>query len=188
MRLWDAVEVNPEIGYHGTLYQTEERGFSSRNLFTAQLDVRTRLRRSAARSPSARETCSTCSSPTCSGRRSADDSQDDNPLFTPQTDPLQQRLRELALCSVTRDYADRLDDVNAFTVGFGNRFYVPREDAEGNRLFADVDLALQYDFENERLHRLLHRRLRLARRAPPSPLQPRLRLQRRARCPRRCSP
>ena len=74
--------------------------------------------------------------------------QSDNPLFTPQTTPLQQRLRELALFGVSRDYADRIEDVNAFTVGFGNRFYVARKDAEGNRLFADVDVALQYDFSN----------------------------------------
>ena len=78
-----------------------------------------------------------------------DTSQEDNPLFTPQGDPLQQRLRELALFSVTRDTADRLDAVNAFTFGFGNRFYIPKEDAEGTRLFADVDFALQYDFEND---------------------------------------
>jgi lipopolysaccharide assembly outer membrane protein LptD (OstA) len=148
MRLWDAVEVNPEIGYHGTLYQSEERSFESRNLFSAQVDVRTRLRRSLALPFGMGNTLHVLE-PHVKWTALTDTSQEDNPLFTPQGDPLQQRLRELALFSVTRDTADRLDAVNAFTFGFGNRFYIPKEDAEGTRLFADVDFALQYDFEND---------------------------------------
>jgi len=147
MRLWDAVEVNPELGYHGTLYQTNERGFESRNLFSAQLDVRTRLRRSVPLPFSERNALHVLS-PHVTWTALSNEDQDGNPLFTPQTTQLQQRLRELSLFNVTRDVADRLHEVNAFTFGFGNRFYIPKEEAEGTRLFADVDFALQYDFEN----------------------------------------
>jgi lipopolysaccharide assembly outer membrane protein LptD (OstA) len=148
MRLWDAVEVLPEIGYHGTLYQTDERSFESRNLFTVQLDVRTRLRR-ALTLPFGVGQALHVIEPHVQYTGVTHASQDDNPLFTPQPTLLQQRLRELGLFSVTRDFADRIPDVNAFTFGFGNRLYVPKAADEGNRLFADVDVALQYDFEND---------------------------------------
>jgi lipopolysaccharide assembly outer membrane protein LptD (OstA) len=148
LRLWDAVEVYPEIAYHGTLYNSQEQSFESRNLFSAQVDVRTRLRRALAL-PFGLGNALHILEPRVAWTALTDTSQDGNPLFTPQTDLLQQRLRELALFGVTRDYADRLESVNAFTFGFGNRLYVAREDAEGTRLFADVDVALQYDFEND---------------------------------------
>ena len=147
MRLWDSVEVLPEIAYHGTLYGTKERGFSSRNLFTVQLDVRTRLRRELPL-PFGMGDVLHILEPRMQYTGVTNANQSDNPLFTPQTTPLQQRLRELALFGVSRDYADRIEDANAFTFGFGNRFYVARKEAEGNRLFADVDVALQYDFSN----------------------------------------
>jgi lipopolysaccharide assembly outer membrane protein LptD (OstA) len=148
MRLWDAVEVLPEIGYHGTLYQSTEKSFDSRNLFTAQLDVRTRLRR-ALSLPFGMGEALHVLEPHVQYTGVTHASQSDNPLFTPAPLVTQQRLRELGLFSVTRDYSDRIEEVNAFTFGFGNRLYVPRTDAEGTRLYADVDFALQYDFEND---------------------------------------
>jgi lipopolysaccharide assembly outer membrane protein LptD (OstA) len=84
-----------------------------------------------------------------------DASQSDNPLFTPQPDPMQDRLRYLAPMSLTRDPADRIETVNAFTLGANNRVYVPRENAEGTRLYADVDLAFVWDFEDEGFQGLL---------------------------------
>jgi LPS-assembly protein len=148
MRFWDALEVNPEIAYHGTLYQSSEKSFSSRNLFSAQIDVRTRLRRTLTMPFGMGDTLHVME-PHFQWTALTDTAQEDNPLFTPQTARAQQRLRILALNNVTRDYADRLDSVNAFTLGLGNRFYVPRALAEGTRLFADVDFALQYDTEND---------------------------------------
>jgi lipopolysaccharide assembly outer membrane protein LptD (OstA) len=148
LRLWDALEVYPEVAYHGTLYQTDQQGFESRNLFSAQLDVRTRLERALAL-PFGLGNALHVLEPRFAWTALTDTSQEGNPLFTPQPFPIQQRLRELSLFSVTRDWADRLGSVNAFTAGFGNRFYVAREDGEGTRLFADVDVALQYDTEND---------------------------------------
>ena len=105
LRLWDAIEVYPEIGYHGTLYRRTSCGFASRHLFTAQLDVRTRLRRVVRSCPSAAATRCTCSSRhfvTWTGI--TDESQSDNPLFTPQPLPSQHRLPlALAAHDLTRD-------------------------------------------------------------------------------------
>jgi lipopolysaccharide assembly outer membrane protein LptD (OstA) len=148
LRLWDAVEVNPELGYHGTLYQTDNLGYEDRHLFTAQLDVRTRLRRVLAL-PFGGGNALHLLSPYAAWTGVTDESQSDNPLFTPQPTPMQDRVRHLALMSLTRDPSDRIDGVNAFTLGASNRVYVPREDAEGTRIFADLDVAFAYDFEDE---------------------------------------
>jgi lipopolysaccharide assembly outer membrane protein LptD (OstA) len=147
LRLWDTIEIYPEVGYHGTLYATQERSFTSRNLFTAQLDVRTRLRR-IFQLPFGGPSTLHVLEPHFQWTGITNENQSNNPLFTPQPFIVQQRLRQLSLFSVTRDWADRIDSVNAITMGLGNRFYVPRERAEGTRLFADVDVSLQYDFAN----------------------------------------
>jgi lipopolysaccharide assembly outer membrane protein LptD (OstA) len=154
LRLWDAVEVNPELGYHGTLYQTDNLGYEDRHLLTAQLDVRTRLRR-ALTLPFGGGNALHLLAPYVNWTGITDESQSDNPLFTPQPDPMQDRLRHLALMSLTRDPADRIESVNAFTLGANNRVYIPREDAEGTRLYADVDLAFVWDFEDEGFQGLL---------------------------------
>lgn len=148
MRLWDAVEVNPEIGYHGTLYQSDNVGYADRHLFTAQLEVRTRLRRALAL-PFGQGSALHVLSPYVAWTTVTDTAQGGNPLFTPQPDVLQQRVRYLTLMNLSRDTADRIDGVNALSVGAGNRIYVPRENAEGTRLFADVDAALVWDAEDE---------------------------------------
>ena len=43
-RFADLVEVYPEVGWHQTLYGTEEKDFDERHLFTGRLDLRTRVR------------------------------------------------------------------------------------------------------------------------------------------------
>jgi lipopolysaccharide assembly outer membrane protein LptD (OstA) len=110
--------------------------------------VRTRLRRAFAL-PFDRGNALHVLSPFFTWTGITDESQSDNPLFTPQPFHPQDRLRYLSLMNLTRDTADRIGSVNAITVGASNRVYVPREDAEGTRLFADVDVALAYDFEND---------------------------------------
>jgi lipopolysaccharide assembly outer membrane protein LptD (OstA) len=154
LRLWDAVEVNPELGYHGTLYQTDNLGYEDRHLFTAQLDVRTRLRR-AIGLPFGGGNALHVLAPYANWTSVTDESQDDNPLFTPQPAVMQDRVRHLALMNLSRDTADRIEQVNALTLGANNRVYVPRDDAEGTRLFADVDLAFVWDVEDDGFQGLL---------------------------------
>lgn len=148
-RLWDTLEVYPEIGWHGTFYDTDRQGFETRNLFTGQIDARVRMERNYDL-PFVGETVHLLE-PRLQYTGVSSDSQSGNPLFTPKPVVTQQRQRQLALMNVTRDYADRIDSVNAFTVGAGNRFYVNDEEDEGTRLLADVDVSLQYDFANDGL-------------------------------------
>jgi lipopolysaccharide assembly outer membrane protein LptD (OstA) len=149
-RLFDVLEVLPEVGWHGTFYETDLQGFNTRNLFTFQLDVRTRMRRTL-ELPFDMGAAVHLLEPRFQYTAVTSDSQDGNPLFTPKPFVTQQRLRELALANVTRDWADRISSANALTLGAGNRFFVAREDGEGTRLFADVDVAIQYDFANDGL-------------------------------------
>jgi lipopolysaccharide assembly outer membrane protein LptD (OstA) len=149
-RLWDTVEVLPEIGWHGTFYDTALQGFETRNLLTAQVDVRTRMERTYDL-PFGLGPALHLLEPRLQYTGVTSDSQSDNPLFTPTSTVTQQRQRQLALMNVTRDYADRIDGVNAFTVGAGNRLYVNNDEGEGTRLLADVDASLQYDFADNGL-------------------------------------
>jgi lipopolysaccharide assembly outer membrane protein LptD (OstA) len=73
-------------------------------------------------------------------------SQDDDPLFVPQPNPFQDRIRQFELFNVTRNPSDRIDSVNAITLGLGNRFYLPGIEGEPPALYADVSLSTQYDF------------------------------------------
>jgi lipopolysaccharide assembly outer membrane protein LptD (OstA) len=61
----------------------------------------------------------------------------------------QERIRQFELINVTRDPSDRIDSVNAFTAGLGNRFYVPGAKGGPPKLFADVAFSTQYDFSND---------------------------------------
>ena len=152
-RLWDTLEVYPEIGWHGTFYDTDLKGFETRNLFTAQIDARLRMERTYDL-PLVGQTVHLLE-PRLQYTGVTSDSQSGNPLFTPKPVVTQQRQRQLALANVTRDYADRIEGVNAFTIGTGNRFYINQEEREGTRLLADVDVSLQYDFANNGLTGLI---------------------------------
>jgi lipopolysaccharide assembly outer membrane protein LptD (OstA) len=76
-------------------------------------------------------------------------SQGDNPLFVPTAAQPQERIRQFELFNLTRNPSDRINSVNAITVGLGNRLYVPGEVGEPPQLFADVSLSTQYDFASD---------------------------------------
>jgi lipopolysaccharide assembly outer membrane protein LptD (OstA) len=147
LRIADVVELVPEIGWHGTAYQTQEQGGEFRSLFTAQIDARARLRRVidlpwAGRAVHLME-------PRLAYTGITSDSQRGNPLFIPRPGVMQKRVRQLDLWNVIRDPSDRIEAVNALTVGFGNRIYVPSLAEEAPpRLFADVTFSFQEDFES----------------------------------------
>ena len=82
-------------------------------------------------------------------------SQRSNPVLVPATAFPQDRLRQLDLANRTRDPADRIDSLNAFTLGLGNRFYAPDETGGPPRLIGDVEFSAQYDFSQDDLTSLI---------------------------------
>ncbi len=151
VRLWDSVEVLPELGYYGTFYQSERRGSELRNLLTGNLDVRTRLRRSVPL-PLTPDRAIHLLEPrigfTLIERLGGGES--DNPLFVPRSEILQARLRALEPASITRDPADRIDEVEALHVSLGNRLYTRgAEEGAPPRLVADATLTAWWDFAGD---------------------------------------
>jgi lipopolysaccharide assembly outer membrane protein LptD (OstA) len=151
-RLFDAVEIFPEVGYVGDLYQTTNQDFDSRHLMTGLLDVSSQFNREL----------------DIGGRRALhlfeprvtytgvlNVSQDNNPLFVPRSRVLQERIRALEPTTITRDPADRVDGVNAVTLGLGNRIMATpfgNSESDAATLWADVDLVLNWDFDNDEFH------------------------------------
>jgi lipopolysaccharide assembly outer membrane protein LptD (OstA) len=147
-RVADMVEVLPEIGYHGTFYDTEAQSASMRNLFTAMLDARIRTRREF-ELPFGLGPAAHVMEPRFVYTGVTDASQEGNPLFVPTAAQPQDRVRQFELFNLTRNPSDRIDSVNAITVGLGNRVFVPGEEGQPPRLFADVSLSTQYDFARD---------------------------------------
>ncbi|MCH2410746.1 LPS-assembly protein LptD [Myxococcota bacterium] len=161
LRIADKIEILPEIGYHGTFYQTEEQGSEIRQLLTAQLDVRTRLRGSF-NIPILNKEVLHVLEPRIAYTAISSDSQSDNPLLVPQGSVLQDRIRQLELSNITRDPSDRIDSLNAITIGVSNRFYGKADSwfgeerkADGDnfyvaeRLVGGLSLGTQYNFSND---------------------------------------
>ena len=147
-RVADMVEVLPEIGYHGTFYRTDAQSSTMRSLFTAMLDTRIRTRREI-ELPFGLGPAVHLMEPRLVYTGITNASQRDNPLFVPTAAQPQQRIRQFELFNLTRNPSDRINSVNAITVGLGNRLYVPGEVGEPPELFADVSLSTQYDFASD---------------------------------------
>jgi len=166
-RLFDRVEVVPEVGYHATLYDTEAQGFVERGMATARLDLRTRLRREFAPGFVTLPVTHIVE-PFVSWGFVQRTSQDDHPLFLPRTALPQKRLRLLHLDNVTSDPADRVERFNGITVGVRNeligRSLGTVEDPETgeveyvsdqSRLVADVTLAYSHEIAGNRIGNLV---------------------------------
>jgi lipopolysaccharide assembly outer membrane protein LptD (OstA) len=157
LRLGDVAEVRTELGYHGTLYNSRAQSFEARHLGTAQVDLRTRLRRGLDMPWLGRATH--LLEPRLAWTGITDVSQDDNPLFVPRGEVLQERIRQLELGNVLRDPSDRIDETNAVTVALGNRVFVPTPPGEDGvleppRIFLDTTLSGSWDFANDDLRNL----------------------------------
>lgn len=158
LRLADVAELRTEVGYHGTFYNTHAQSLETRHLGTAQLDLRTRLRREL-ELPFAAGRATHLLEPRLAWTGITDVSQDDNPLLVPRGAVLQERLRQLELGNVLRDPSDRIEETNAVTLAFGNRLFVPTPPGEKGileppRLFADVTLSGAWDFADSDLRNL----------------------------------
>lgn len=147
-RVADMVEVLPEIGYHGTFYDTDAQSATMRSLFTAMLDTRIRTRREI-ELPFGLGPAVHLMEPRLVYTGVTHASQDNNPLFVPAAAQPQDRIRQFELFNLTRNPSDRIDSVNAITAGLGNRIYVPGEEGEPPELFADIALSTQYDFARD---------------------------------------
>jgi lipopolysaccharide assembly outer membrane protein LptD (OstA) len=155
LRIADVAELRTELGYHGTFYHTRAQSFETRHLGTAQLDLRTRLRRQL-ELPFAAGPATHLLEPRLAWTGITDVSQDGNPLLVPRGAVLQERIRQLELGNVLRDPSDRIGETNALTLAFGNRLFVPTPPGEKGileppRLFADVTLSGSWDFADEDL-------------------------------------
>ena len=130
-RLGDTLEVLPELGYHGSFYQTDLQGFAQRNLVTGRLDLRSRLHK-VVDLPFGMGAADHLIEPRFSyvalQHVSGDD--DGNPLFVPRPLVTQQRLRQFEIDNVLRDPADRIDDFNGIFAGVSNRFYTIQPELE----------------------------------------------------------
>ncbi len=152
LRLGDVVEILPELAYYGTFYDSERRGAELRNLFTANVDVRARLRRTVPL-PLTNERAIHLLEPRIGFalvEQAGGGSQADNPLFVPRSEILQARLRALDPTSITRDPADRIEEVEALHVSLGNRLYARgAEEGAPPRLVADATLTAWWDFAGD---------------------------------------
>ena len=135
-RLFDLVELYPEVGWHETLYTTRAQDFEDRGFLTTRLDMRTRLSRDFGAFRHVVE-------PRLGYAGILKGSQSSNPIFVPPTAVPQTRIRELALDNLTLDPADRIDDRQAITLGFNNRFYGSGEG--GPELLGDIAFQASYD-------------------------------------------
>lgn len=152
LRLGDIVELLPEVGWYGTFYDSQRRGAEVRNLVTGNLDLRARLRRTLPL-PFTSQRAIHLLEPRLGFaliERVGGDRQDDNPLFIPRSEILQARLRALDSISITRDPADRIDEVEALNFSIGNRLYA-RSEEEGAppRLVADATVTAWWDFAGD---------------------------------------
>ena len=141
IRLFDALEFYPEVGWQETLYGSDAQDFERRGLFTGRADLRTRLRGDFGSWTHLLE-------PRLGWALVTDTSQRGNPLYLPGTALPQRRVRELDLDNVTRDPADRVEEFNGLSFAVSNRFFRKPASAGGTAaLLADFVLSGLYDFE-----------------------------------------
>jgi hypothetical protein len=136
------VELYPEVGWHETLYATQEQEFAQRGFATARLDARTRLRRRYTEAD-----LEHVLEPFVGYGLVLPSAQSGNPIFTPPSAVQQDRVRALDFDSITRDPADRIRRANRISFGFGNRLYGSPFSEGPDRLLADFSLMTVYDFE-----------------------------------------
>lgn len=164
-RVFDSVEVYPELGYHGTFYQTKLQGSAHRSMVTGRLDIRTRMQKmidvpwigGVDHLIEPRATFYGI------GNLSGDET---NPLFVPRPLVSQQRIRQLDLDNILRDPSDRIPTTHGIVLGVSQRFYsaevdpddeevfsraraevLPTEDEDGwvaSRMLADITTSFEY--------------------------------------------
>lgn len=139
LRLGNYAELYPEVGWSQVLYDSDATGFEQRGFATANVELRTRLRRRFG------DSVTHLMEPRFGYALVTDTSQSDNPLFVPRAAVEQRRLRELDLRNVTRDPADRVPEFNGFTLAVANRFWGRMGEESAPRFLGDATVSAQYD-------------------------------------------
>ena len=138
-RVGNYAELYPEVGWSQVLYDSDATGFEQRGFATANVELRTRLRRRFG------DTVTHLMEPRLGYALVTDASESDNPLFVPRAAVEQQRLRELELRNVTRDPADRVPEFNGVTLAVANRFWGRLGEESAPRFLGDATVSAQYD-------------------------------------------
>lgn len=140
-RVFDLLELYPQVGWNQTLYETDRKDFEQRGQVSGRLDLRTRLRGTIG------ESVTHVIEPALGWALVENtSSQGGNPLFVPKTAVPQTRLRTLDLDNITLDPADRVKSFNGATFGVTQRFYARGDPGEPSRLLADATLVAGYRF------------------------------------------
>ena len=148
LRLFDSLELYPEVGYYQTLYFTEEQSFAQRGLVTSRVDLRSRIA-GELELPLVGPVTHLVE-PRLNWTFVQKRDQSGNPVFIPPTSVPQRFLRELDTESIVLDPSDRIEKANLVTFGAVNRFY--GRSAEGvPNLLADVTFEAGYDFAQSRV-------------------------------------
>ncbi len=135
-RVFDSIEVYPELGYHGTFYKTELQSSAHRSMVTGRLDIRTRMQKmidvpwigGVDHLIEPRFTFYGV------GNLSGDES---NPLFVPTPFVPQERIRQLELDNILRDPSDRIPTMHGVVLGVSQRFYSAEVEPDDESLFPD---------------------------------------------------
>ncbi len=122
LQVGEILELQPELGVHQTFYESDERSFESRTLFTGRIDAQARMRRTFDL-PFGMGKGVHILEPQFGYAIVSHSFQRKNPMFVPRTATPQKRIRQFDLDNVTRDVADRIESYHGFTVGFANRLY-----------------------------------------------------------------
>lgn len=152
-RLFEVLELYPEVGYRQALYQTHNLDFEQVGFATGRVDLRTRIR-GRFENPIGGGSVTHLLEPRVGYAVVQQTNQQRDPLFVPGTAFPQARLRQFDLDNVTLDSADRVARFNGITAGFGNRFYGTPEGERSPRLLADARFSSEYDFSRTRFGNL----------------------------------
>jgi hypothetical protein len=144
-QLGGIVDVYPEVGYAQTLYGASKSGFAERGVFTAQVDVRTRLR-GEIQLPAA-PSASHLFEPFVRWTWIEPRGQSGNPVYVPPSATPQRRLRHLAPVNRVLDPADRIARANVLNIGIQNRFRTRGPKGVLSGAVTELLVSYEHDFE-----------------------------------------
>jgi lipopolysaccharide assembly outer membrane protein LptD (OstA) len=130
LRLWDTLELYPEVGYRETLYTSRAQNFAEQGHLTARFDLSTRLIGNPG-GGSLRHVLE----PSLGWSFVGNASSAGVPLFVPAAARPQDRLRQFERDNLLTDPSDRVNRRHTVTAGVANRLYA------GGRLRGELNLS-----------------------------------------------